>query len=388
MSPNPAVENYSIVTINGSDDPDGAGGNPANHFPETEGSMAGIDIDIANQKLYFVTQRLGAAGTAGVFVLDLVTHNYTEIWQQQSNNATNFAALFPTTQMEYIEVDTIGGKYYVTTLNSSDTAIGHDGTMGDEGGSRIFIGNLTGPVGVAPTPFASVFENTANGAALGMEINYAPTLSVTDAGSTYTEAPGNPSPLGTAVAVISASSVADADQTVIKGATVVITSGFIPTVDTLTFTNSGGITGTWTATTGVLSFTGNGTFAAYQTVLNSVRFTASGDNPTAYGTNLVRTFSFSVTDGLAWSDLGTSTVDVVGVNDAPVNNGVSAKSGNEDSLITISGLSITDVDADPANQTITVALSVTNGTLTLNTAVANGIVSGDIHAEGGRAVGV
>jgi Ca2+-binding RTX toxin-like protein len=373
---------YSVVQINGSDDPDGAGGNPANHFPQVEGSLAGIDIDIANQRLYFVTQRLGATGTAGIFMLDLVSHNYVELWQQQSNNATNTLQPYPTTQMEYIEVDTIGGRYYVSTLNNTDTAVGHDGTATDEGGSRIFTGALATTAGQpAPTVFASVFENTANGAVLGMEIDYAPTLTLGSAGSTYTESTNLPaSPAGPTMDVATTPVVNDADQAIIQGATAAISTGFV-SGDQLTFTNSGGITGSYNATTGVVTFTGNASFAAYQTVLDSVRFTNAGDNPTDYGASTSRIISFTVTDGLLNSDPATATVLVVGINDAPVNTvGAAAAVSEDSSANTIAGVSVFDVDANPATQDIVVTLSVAHGTISVLTNVVGGIVAGDITA--------
>ncbi len=394
VNPNPAVENYTIVPINGpySDDPDGAGTNPANHFPDVaNGSLAGIDIDIANQRIYFVTQRLGANGQAGVFMYDIASHNVTLVWQQQSNNATNTLQPFPTTQMLYIEVDTIGGRYYLSTLNNTDTAIGHDGTATDEGGARIFSGSLTA-FGVAPTFFASVFENTANGAVLGMEIDYAPTLTVGSAGSTYTESTNLPnSPAGPTVDVATSPAVADADQAIIQGATAAITTGFMAG-DTLTFTNSGGITGSYNAANGVVTFTGNASFAAYQTVLDSVRFTNAGDNPTNYGNSPSRTISFTVFDGLINSDPATATVAIVGINDAPVNTSGAAMAFTEDTTghagaegipptaprNAVTGISVFDVDADPANEDITVTLAVGIGTLTIRTDVSGGIVAGDI----------
>ncbi len=352
---------YSVVTIVGSDDPDGPGGNPDNHFPESEGSLAGIDIDIANQTLYFVTQRLGADGTAGIFKLDLATGIYTEIWEQPSNNAFNTLQPFPTTQMQYIEVDTIGGRYYVTTLNSTDTAIGHDGTATDEGGSRIFSGSLTAAPGTAPTVFATVFEPTANGAPFGMEIDYAPIIAL-GSGAGYTEG-GPPGDVATSLVVT------DPDQAVIKGATVAITAGFTAG-DTLSFTPSGGIAGSYDAATGVLTLTGNASFAAYQTVLDSVALTAAGDNPTNYGANTSRTVSFTVTDGLLNSDPATATVAVTAVNDAPVNTVPGAIATGEDTSVAVTGLSVSDVDADPAADVITVTLSVSNGTINVTPGAA------------------
>ncbi|HEX8663395.1 MAG TPA: Ig-like domain-containing protein, partial [Beijerinckiaceae bacterium] len=377
-NPNPAVENYQIVQINGSDDPDGAGGNPANHFPESEGSLAGIDIDVANQVLYFTTQRLGVNGTAGIFKLDLASHNYTEIWQQQSNAATNTLQPFPTTQLNYIEVDTIGGKYYVTTIGNTDTAASHDGTATDEGGSRIFVGNLNAAPGTAPTFFATAFENTANGGPLGMEIDYAPTLTVSSAGSTYTEVAGLNSPAGATVDVATGPSVNDADQTVIKGATVAITDGFMSGNDTLTFTNSGGITGTYNSTTGVIAFTGDAGFSAYQTVLDSVRFTTSGDNPTNYGTANSRTISFTVTDGLLNSDPATATVAVTGINDGPdVNANGAGDSAAASINETNAALSASDTltVTDPDSLQVTAAVTAVAATGPTN-GIANGTLQG------------
>ena len=370
---------YSIVTIVGSDDPDGPGGNPDNHFPELEGSLAGVDIDIANQTLYFVTQRLGGDGTGGIFKLDLTTGIYTEIWEQPSNNAFNTLQPFPTTQMQYIEVDTIGGRYYVTTLNSTDTAIGHDGTATDEGGSRIFSGSLTATPGTAPTVFASVFENTANGAALGMEIDYAPILTLSS-GAGYTEG-GPPGDVATGLVVT------DPDQAVIKGATVAITAGFTAG-DTLSFTPSGGIVGSYDAATGVLTLTGNASFAAYQTVLDLVAFSAAGDNPTNYGANPTRTVSFTVTDGLLNSDPATATVAVTAVNDAPVNTVPGAQVTNEDTALPISGVQVSDVDANPATANVTVTLSVLHGAVTLRTDVAGGITAGQVTGNGSASASV
>jgi len=389
-APNPAVENYAIVNITNAGAP--PAGYPAGRLPDAEGSIRGMDYHAATNTLWFVTGRLGAGGTAGIFTLNLTTGVYTEIWQQPSNNAHNTPQAFPTTLLVDIEVDSIGGRYYVTSLNSTDTPIGHDGTATDENGSRIWSGSLTSPIGTAPTFFASVFENTANGAGAGMEIDYAPTLTVGSAGSTYTESTNLPnSPAGPTVDVATSPAVADADQAIIQGATAAITTGFMAG-DTLTFTNSGGITGTYNAANGVVTFLGNASFAAYQTVLDSVRFTNAGDNPTNYGNSPSRTISFTVFDGLINSDPATATVAVVGINDAPVNTPGAAMAFTEDTTghagaegipptaprNAVTGISVFDADADPANQDIIVTLAVGVGTLSIRTDVIGGIVAGDI----------
>ena len=183
----------------------------------------------------------------------------------------------------------------------------------------------------------------------------------------------------------------DLDTTGLSGATVAITGGFVAGIDTLTFTNGGGITGAWNSSTGVIEFNGNASFSQYQTVLNSVRFTASGDNPTQYGANTERTVSFTLFDGLAHSDVATATVTVQGTNDGPVNDNTpsSAPSGNEDAgAIAVVGLGVSDVDADPATQDIQLTLSVPSGTgvLTVSTSVGGGIQASDVTGNGTNSI--
>lgn len=364
---------YSIVPIVGSDDPDGEGGNPDNHFPESEGSLRGIDIDADAQVLYFVTGRLGPDGTAGVFKLDLATGVYTEIWEQPADSAHDTLQPFPQSLLEDIEVDTIGGVYYVSTFADADVAQAHDGTATDEGGSRIFVGQLS-DVGVAPVEFQSAFEPTANGAPLGMEINYAATVTAPSAGIAYVEQ-------GPAVDVIAAPDVSDPDQTTVKGATVAITGGFT-SGDTLSFTPSGGISGSYNAATGILTLTGSGSFADYEAVLDSITFSASGDNPDDYGDNGTRTISTSLFDGLMYGDAATTIVTVASVNDAPVNSVGGPVSILEGTPVAITGLAVSDVDADPANDAISVTLSATLGAITVSTGVPGGITAGQVSGNG------
>ena len=131
-----------------------------------------------------------------------------------------------------------------------------------------------------------------------------------------------------------------------------------------------GITATgYNASTGVVTFTGAASFADYQTVLNSIRYTNAGDNPTNYGANQSRTLSVTAFDGLVHSDLAN-------VNDHRRRHQRRAGERrarradvNEDaarvfSSATGNALSVSDVDADPAAQGYPVTLSVTHGTLT------------------------
>ena len=106
--------------------------------------------------------------------------------------------------------------------------------------------------------------------------------------------------------------VSDIDSANLVSGTVSITAGLVAG-DTLTFTPAGGITDT-DAAPDVLALSGTTSLTDWQTVLRSVQFSSTSDNPT----NATRTVSFTVDDGGLTSNTVQKTVAVVPVNDAPV----------------------------------------------------------------------
>jgi uncharacterized repeat protein (TIGR01451 family) len=80
------------------------------------------------------------------------------------------------------------------------------------------------------------------------------------------------------------------------------------------------------------------------------------------------------------SDEDFATLSVSSVNDAPVNTVPATGSTNADTPVSLTGISVSDVDAGPAN--ISVVLSVTHGTLTLNTSVPGGVIASDLSGNG------
>ena len=342
-----------------------------------EGQIIALDVHQTTGVVYFITQPIGPGNTSGIWSYNPATDTLVELWEQPSNNAFNTLQSFPTANMTHIEVDEIGGRIYISATSDTDSEF--DGTPAtNEDDAAIFSLAIGAAVGTPPTLFQRVVEVTANGAPQGMEIDYAPVTGVTTANATYTESTnGTNSPAGPVVTPFTNATVSDADTTVIQGATVAISSNFV-VGDTLSFTNSGGITGSYNAATGVVTFTGSATAAQYQTVLNSIRFTNAGDNPTNYGYNQTRTISVTTFDGLLNSDPASVTVTIVGINDAPVNTVGGTAAATEDTANPISGISVFDVDADPAAQDVTVTLTVTNGTLTVLTNVAGGIQASDV----------
>ena len=104
--------------------------------------------------------------------------------------------------------------------------------------------------------------------------------------------------------------IADSNNEQLSQATVTIDEGRIDG-DVLAFTQQAGITGTFDAATGVLTFTGDASLADYETVLRSVTFGIS--DPANIGQ---RTLSIEVTDisnnaGAAETDQAEIRVDVV-----------------------------------------------------------------------------
>ena len=87
----------------------------------------------------------------------------------------------------------------------------------------------------------------------------------------------------------------------LSSGSVSITGGFNPG-DTLNFTAQNGITGAYVAATGTLSLSGQATAAQYQTALESVTFS------TTFSQAVPHTFSYSVNDGTASSDVATSVL--------------------------------------------------------------------------------
>ena len=140
--------------------------------------------------------------------------------------------------------------------------------------------------------------------------------------------------------------------------------------------SSFGLSGGYSPGSGTLAFSGTASAAQYQALLRTVTFENSSNNdPTASGAD--RGIVWTLNDGISGGSQ-SSTVTVSAANDAPVNNLPASPSIGEDVQTAITGLSITDADADPATDDITVTLSVGNGTLNVLTDVANGIEASDI----------
>jgi hypothetical protein len=158
-----------------------------------------------------------------------------------------------------------------------------------------------------------------------------------------------------------ATDVRDLDSTTMRSASIVLTNaqaGDLLTIGSLPAGISGSVD-TSVAGQVTVTLTGTASKANYAAAIRAITFSNSGDNP---GTT-ARLVNVTVNDGGLSSAVATTTISVVAVNDAPVNSlPVAGWSTNEDTSLTLTGLSVADPDAGTG--TMTVALSVGSGTLT------------------------
>ncbi|MFO1219881.1 MAG: immunoglobulin-like domain-containing protein [Burkholderiaceae bacterium] len=158
-------------------------------------------------------------------------------------------------------------------------------------------------------------------------------------------------------------SITDPDSVTLTGATITLTNkqagdalnlpSFPPGI------TAGVVT---TATTITITLSGSASLASYQSAISGITFAAGGgDAPDT----TPRTVTVTVTDGTSSSNVGTTTISVIAVNDAPTESLPGAQATNEDTARVFSsanGNAIIVADADSGSVTTTV--SVTNGTLT------------------------
>ena len=201
---------------------------------------------------------------------------------------------------------------------------------------------------------------TGTKAMTGTAVNDAPVLTSTAGVLGYTE---NDPP----TAIDPGLTISDVDSATMSGATVRIANNFWHDEDTLGFTNQSGITGSWNATTGVLTLSGTASVADYQAALRSVTYSNSSDRPS----QAVRSIAFILTDNTGTSsNEATKTVSIQPVNDAPVNSVPGPQTVAEDTTLVFSvagGNAISVSDVDIGNQPdMRITLTTVNGRLNLS----------------------
>ncbi|SEC97374.1 protein of unknown function [Rhizobiales bacterium GAS191] len=191
-------------------------------------------------------------------------------------------------------------------------------------------------------------------------VNDPPTLSNVATSATFTEH-------GAAVTLSGGLSVTDPDNQKLASATVSITGGtFAGDGDVLSATGNGTIIASYDSANERLILSGSDTLANYQSVLDSVVFSA-GENPTNFGANPTRTVTWVLNDGsssFAQSTAVTSTVSITNVNDPPTLSNVATNASFTEgagAVTLASGLLVSDPDD---NRFAGATVSITGGAFT------------------------
>ena len=318
-----------------------------------------------------------ADNSIGVSSNPVITLNFDEAVSKGTTGNISIVRTSDNTTVEIIPIGDarISGSGTAWTINPNTTlAVNTDYAVRID--ARTFH-NSDGAV------FFGINDNTT----LNFKTDAPPVLERTGSGTpTYTEQ-GTPAfPLAGSLHV----AAKDTDNTTLAGATITLDSSFagdLLSISSALLAGTGiSIDPSSTATTLVLTGTAN--LASYEAAFENITFSSTSDNPTNYGANLTRTVNFTVTDGVATSNTVQTTLNVAAVNDKPVNHGVADLTVQEDTSSAITGLSVTDIDSNPAVDNIQVALAVQHGILTLQTNVASGITAGEIVGNGSSTVTV
>lgn len=185
----------------------------------------------------------------------------------------------------------------------------------------------------------TVNDGTANSNILAVNVlitppaNSAPVLGGTTPAVTFSTAP---------IVIGNSLTVSDSDDTDLVGATIAITSGLVATEDQLLFTNQNGISGSYNASTGILSLTGTSSVLNYETAIRSVQY----NNTSALPNTTNREVTISVTDGSdASNSLAITVLVAPPVNVAPVLGGsTSGVTFSTSAIIVANAVSVIDSD--------------------------------------------
>ena len=181
-------------------------------------------------------------------------------------------------------------------------------------------------------------SNTASRNVNIISVNNTPSLSgISGTTLTYTEGSGAVD--GSAAFNVS---ISDTDDTNMESANIAITNNYTLGEDELGFTNQLGISGSWNATSGILTLTGSAPLTDYETALEAVTY----ENLSADPVEITRTISFTVNDGASNSNTETLNLDVIAVNSAPVLSNIesSALNYNDEPVQITSTLQVSDPD--------------------------------------------
>ena len=185
------------------------------------------------------------------------------------------------------------------------------------------------------------------------DVDQTPILTTTAGSSHFTQANSGPS---TPVVVDAGITVSDRDNATQASATVTITGNFQAGEDVLSYTNTssvqyGNIVGSYNAATGVLTLTSSGATANNLQWQNALQAITYADTSAGVANGTTRTVSFTINDGTKNSAVGTRSVQVTPMDQAPVataSAGITAFTAGDNVASTPvaidTGITVTDAD--------------------------------------------
>ncbi|MBD2092918.1 calcium-binding protein [Microcoleus sp. FACHB-1515] len=207
-------------------------------------------------------------------------------------------------------------------------------------------------------------SNTIERTVTIVPVNDAPIVTTSTGTAVFTED-------GSAVVIDSGLALADADSLTIDRATVTI-SNFVEGQDILSFTNSGAISSSFNAQSGVLTFSGRASIADYQAALQQVAYRNTSQNPNQRD----RIITFTATDtGQATSLTATRRLTLDTLNSPPViapATGAITYAENAPAIAIAPNLTLTDSDSRTIDRA-TVRLNDFNAEDVLSFTNQNGI---------------
>ncbi|MGE8444441.1 MAG: Ig-like domain-containing protein, partial [Comamonas testosteroni] len=305
------------------------------------------DVDTGAVQGIAITGLYSGAGGTWQYSLDSGAS-----WQDVGTVSTASALLLRSSDRVRFVPDGING----TTANFTFKAWDQSGATAGQQGAKVDASSAGGT-----TPF-SLVSDTASVTVTA--VNDAPLVTSSGGSAAFVEGANVAS---TPVVVDSGLTVSDSDSPLLYGATVSITGNFQFFEDVLDFTNNpatmGNIVGSYDTSTGrlILSSVGGASVAQWQAALRSVTYSNSSDTPNTS----TRSVSFSVHDGQLESAVATRTVTVTAANDAPQLSLPGVINLLEDSSRSITGITISDVDAGLGSVQVTFTLPAGSGTLSV-----------------------
>lgn len=247
---------------------------------------AGVPVGAVGTLVSTLTGDISDADSAAVKGIAITATDETHgTWYYSTNGGTNWTAIGAVSDSNALLLADDGSTrlYFAPAADYSGTSSaalsfrGWDQTSGSAGTTVDASSNG------GSTAFSSV---TVTVDAVVTAVNDAPVLSnVEPTALAYTENQA-------ATPVSPNITITDIDSSTLSYAVVQISGNYVNGQDTLVFTDTATITGTWDAATGTLALTGTDTVANYQAALRSVGYVNSSEAPSA----VARTVSFTVSE--------------------------------------------------------------------------------------------